>query len=416
MRTGRALPAIDRRSFLKLALALPASASLAPFRALAEPARNQVKITDIKALLLRNQWKTLVKVETDAGIVGYGESGATGEMFRSRLDRITPLLIGRDPLAIERHFYAMSTITHHFMAHIPTVSGIDIALWDIAGKILGKPVSTLLGGPFRDRVRLYRDTQPKDMLDRASCRDWAQEMKQDPRGWSTYKLGFIPVLSNQEKLGAYMETLTPADLRRIRKAYENVREAVGPDIDVVVHCHSEFDLPSAIGIARAVEPIEPKWLEDVLPHHYSESWVTLKRSTRVPILIGEKLELAAQFLPFLQNQAADIVHPDVCFSGGLTGVRKIADLASLYRVPLALHNIGGLPLMMASVHLAASIHDFIASENAIGQGRFTEVMGATKFPEVRDSCLPVPQTPGLGADLDPKFLKENMAPGEPWWG
>ena len=142
-----------RRELLKAALALPGGACLARYEALAAPLKNKVKITGIKAMQLRhNGGDCLIKIETDAGLVGYGEAGGTGAIVRARLQTIQRMLIGRDPLEIERHFHNMSTMTHTYIAHIPTVSGIDIALWDLAGKILEKPVYTLLGGPFRDRI------------------------------------------------------------------------------------------------------------------------------------------------------------------------------------------------------------------------------------------------------------------------
>ena len=145
--------------------------------------------------------------------------------------------------------------------------------------------------------------------------------------------------------------------------------------------------------------------------------MALKRSTRVPILTGEKLELVRGFKPFLDTQAADIVHPDLAFAGGITGTRKIADYAALTRTPVALHNVGSLILCYANAHFGASIQNFYRSESAIGRPtRQVEDMAASNPPVVRKGELQVPTEPGLGLDLNPDFLRKNLSDGEPWWG
>jgi len=145
--------------------------------------------------------------------------------------------------------------------------------------------------------------------------------------------------------------------------------------------------------------------------------MALKRSTRIPILTGEKLEIVRGFRPFLDNQAADIVHPDLAFAGGPTGVRKIADYAALTRTPVALHNVGTLVLTYASAHFGASIQNFYRSESALGRPtRQVEDMAASNPPLVRNSKLKVPMEPGLGVDLNTDFLKKNLSDGEEYWG
>jgi galactonate dehydratase len=195
-----------------------------------------------------------------------------------------------------------------------------------------------------------------------------------------------------------------------------VREAVGDEIDIAVHCHNELDTPSAIGVAKAVEPVNPLFYEDALNVPFSEGWMALKRSTRVPILTGEKLELVRGFRPFLDAQAADIVHPDLAFAGGITGTKKIADYAALTRTPVALHNVGSLVLCYANAHFGASIQNFYRSESALGRpNRYVESMAASNPPEVRNGQLKVPEGPGLGLDLNEDVLRGNLAPGEEYW-
>ncbi len=409
---------ITRRNLLRAALALPAGSWLARYEAFAAPLKNKVKITAVKAMQIRhNGGNCLIKIETDAGLVGYGEAGATGQMARARIETMKRFLIGQDPLAIERHFEVLTSQMHTFMAHIPTISGIDIALWDLAGKIVGLPVSSLMGGPFRERVRLYINTSPKDKLDPASCREWAERMKADPNGWSTFKIAFMELLDPEKRASAQIcPLLSGRELSRIERGYQNIREAIGWDYDIAVHCHNEFDLPSATGIARAIEPMKPMWLEDAMPVQWTDSWATLKRTARVPILTGEKLEMPRQFFEFLRNQAVDMVQPDLAFSGGITGCRKIADLAAMYNIPMNTHNVGTLVLTMASVHFGAAVRNYVSSENAMTAGSLVAKMAAGDPPVVQKSYIDVPSAPGLNCDLNPDVIKADLLPDEPWWG
>jgi galactonate dehydratase len=406
----------SRRQLFRLAAALPAGAVFARLNALAQPHRNQVKITDIKAMRLNfGAGNCLIKVATDAGLVGYGEAGSTGPMARARLETMKPLLVGRDPLSIERHFHALTTLMHTYMAHIPTISGIDIALWDLAGKITGLPVNVLLGGPFRDAIPMYSHGIGLKMLDKSSCRDWAQRIKAMPEGFTAFKIGVDSAAG--VPAARFAAPLDSKQVRDVGQAYANVREAVGGEIDIAVHCHNEFDTPSAIAVAKAVEPMNPLFYEDPLNVPFSEGWMSLKRSTRIPILTGEKLEMVAGFRPFCDHQAADIIHPDLAFAGGFTGTKKIADYAALTRTPVALHNVGTLVLTYASAHFGSAIHHFYRSESALGRpDRKVEGMAASNPPQVRNGQLQVPAGPGLGLDLNPDFLKQNLAPGEEWWG
>lgn len=419
-----------RRDLLKAALALPAGSYLAGYEALAAPLKNKVKITGIKAMQLRhNGGDCLIKIETDAGLVGYGEAGATGPMTRGRLQTMQRLLMGQDPLEIERHFHNLSTMTHTYIAHIPTVSGVDIALWDLAGKILGRPVYTLMGGPLRDRIPLYTDDQPTDFFDRTIVRDFAQKNKSHPYNWTIVKVMFhhSSVLDperrqpSEHSLSAARRTmLTSSEIKRIGKAFENLREAFGDDMDIVVHSLNEYDLPSAVGIAKATAPMHPVWFEDPMTPYYSESWKALKQQSPVKILTGEKLEMPKQFLPYLQNEVLDIIQPDLAYAGGFTGCKKIADLASLYQVPMNLHNYGTAVLHMASLHFAASIFDFFVCESFVGkpkmESQMVEPLCASKFPQTKDAHSELPEGPGLGIELNEDAIKSDLAPGETWWG
>jgi len=394
---------------------MPAGAWLTRYHAFAQPHRGKVKITAVKAMQIKNiAGNCLIRIETDSGLVGYGEAGSTGPMARARIETMKHLLIGKDPLNIERHFHEMTTLMHTYMAHIPTISGIDIALWDLAGKITGQPINVLLGGPFRDSIRMYSHGPGQIAQDPAKCKDWAATIRAMPEKFTSFKVGIDPVIGVPS--ARFTTTLDNEQLRRVAKGFRNLREAVGDDIDIAVHCHNELDTSSSIQVARVVEPMNPLFLEDPLNVPFSEGWMALRRSTRIPILTGEKLELVRGFKPFLDAQAADIVHPDLAFAGGFTGTKKIADYAMLTRTPLALHNVGSLVLCYASAHFGSAIHNFYRSESALGRPtRHVEQMSATRPPEVRDGHLKVPDVPGLGFDPNDEYLRTQLMPGEPFW-
>jgi len=208
-------------------------------------------------------------------------------------------------------------------------------------------------------------------------------------------------------------SIGPQEARKVRRAYMLAREALGDEIDIIVHCHAELDVPSAIKVAKAVEPIQPLFFEDPLMPAFSESWLALRRSTRLPIMTGEKIELAGNALPFLQHQAVDCLQPDLVNSGGITGTKLIADLAALYRIPVCLHNVSGYVLHMASLQWSAAVFNCPLMECRRNADQAPE---ATNVPAIRDGRIVVPTRPGLGLELDLDYLKSTRAESELWWG
>ena len=407
----------SRRDFLKFALTLPAGVWLANYRALAAPAEKLVKITAIRALGLDNVGDgCLIRIDTDAGLTGYGEAGVSAKMARARIELLGRQLIGEDPLAIERLFYLMTAPQNPFVPQIPLVSGIDIALWDLAGKILGYPVYRLIGGPMRKAVPIYAHGRIANMTDAVQCRDWAQKAKAGAEGFKTYKFGVGT--GERQRSEPWPATLEAADLHRVAQGYSNLREAVGPDMDIAMHCTGQFNLPSAAGLCKAIEPVNPMFIEDPLNFTFSESWRELKRSTRVPILTGEKNEMVAGFRPFLDNGVVDYIHPDPAYAGGITGCRKIADYAALSRTPVGLH-IGPASLVRfyAAAHIGGAVQNLFKIENLIGEYRgFKEKMAAGPEPVIRNGLFVLPEGPGLGLAINEDWVKQHLAKGEPYWG
>lgn len=409
---------MNRRRLLASALALGAGSLFAPFKALAQPARGMTRITAIKALRLK-AGQTLIRIDTDAGISGYGESGADGNTARAVIaaynggGRLPHLgLIGKDPLAISVHFHNMFYAYEQRGRAMRVLSGIDMALWDLAGKLLQLPVSKLLGGNFRDEVEVYSHCPQGDFLSKAQWQDRGQEMKANPFGIRTFKVDTHSVL--QIPMQQYTTSLGPQDFRKFAAAYAMAREAMGDDLDIIVHNHCEYDVPSAIGIAQAVEPVRPLYFEDPLQPQWSEGWLALRRATKLSIMTGENMELAEWAMPFLENQAVNIFQPDIINSGGISGARMIADLAGRYRIPIALHNVSGLLLNMASQQVAAATFNCPRIEMARGAPALT--LGGRNPLELRQGKMKVSTLPGLGVEIDEAYLKANAAPGEPWWG
>ena len=345
----------SRRQFLRSLGFLSGAALLSRYRALAASEKGKTKIRDIKVMMLQGpRTYTLVKVESDAGLHGIGEAyGSPGVGVKEGILALKPELIGKDPLGIDVLMTGLGWRTDG-SAHmlIRAASGIEMALWDLAGKTLGVPTTTLLGGKFRDRVRMYDHSAPRDMMDPSSCREWAARVKSDPSGFKIHKFGFEhtdprvdPARDRSNRL------LTTTELARIRRGFENCREALGWDHDIMVHCHWEYDLRTSIQIAEAVEPIRPLWLEDPMPVEYTESWRRLVASSKVPICTGENLSRRQGFKDFIINQGCDILHPDLRNTGGFLETKRIADLAEVfcaadgnaqYRQPCPYHRHGAL--------------------------------------------------------------------------
>jgi L-alanine-DL-glutamate epimerase-like enolase superfamily enzyme len=399
---------LTRRDLIRTALAAPAAGLFAPLRKATAADAGKVTITDVK--IRPSGTHTQVRVDTDAGVSGWGESGVTFPMMKAWLEIYKPLLVKQDPLAIEYHWHRMSTLMHTYMARIPALSGIDMALWDLAGRLTNLPVYKLLGGPFRDSVSIFVNTEPRNMLDPKMVKDWADQFRANPLGFKGAKINTHTVFGLP--MGRYTTALSAQDLNKLRTSFVNVRKELGLDYDIMVHCHNEYDLASAKAMARAVEEIQPKWFEDPLPPQFSDAWLALKRDCRVPLLTGEKCEMPQGFYPFLKEQAVDYIYPDLAFCGGITAFKKIAATAALFRIPVATHNVGGIHLTMSSIHVGLSIMDFLTSEAAMtGPGGGVLAL-AKNPPSIQGGLAKRPEGPGLGVELNEDvFRQRQMARG-----
>jgi L-alanine-DL-glutamate epimerase-like enolase superfamily enzyme len=416
---------VSRREFLGYAATLP---FLFQFHELAAAQRKRVKIRDVQVMMLEgNRTYTLVKITADNGLFGIAEAyGSPGVGVKEQVLSLKPWLVGKDPLEIDTLYTWMGRGTRNLSgtrtdgsAHnlIRAVSGIEMALWDLAGKILDVPTSTLLGGKFRERVRVYDHSAPKNMLDKGACKEWAARVKAHPAGFTAHKFGF-PHTSFASDLARDPSNrmLTTRELINIQQGFENCREAIGWDHDIMVHCHWEYDLRTSIQIADAVESIKPQYLEDPLPVDYSDSWKRLCESTKVPICMGENLARREGFKDFIINGGADILHPDLRNSGGFLETKRIADLAHIFGIPMACHNTGSQVNTYATCQWAASIRDYMSCETVTGEGGWMDQVLVLDGPYIKDGFIQVSDKPGLGITLNPDVVRAHLAAGETWWG
>jgi L-alanine-DL-glutamate epimerase-like enolase superfamily enzyme len=438
---------MKRRRFLEsLAAMVPAGAALPLYAAAAEPLKKKVRITDLKAMVIgRPGGNTYVRIDTDTGISGYGEAYWGFGVKDMMLGYLKGAIIGADPLDIEPLVTKMTMLTGGAGATggvtVTAISGVEIALWDLAGKMLGQPVCKLLGGQYRTGTRVYLTSSPVDSLDPASCREWAATIKGHPFGFTAVKTDIVRRGYPNEKLydttfdspRGYNRQLTNQDLDNNAKAFANVREALGPDFGIAVHTHWELDWSDALNLARAVAPMRPMWLEDPLAPDFSDAWVKLTEESPVPILTGENLYTRRGFLPFIIHQGCHIAQIDIPKAGGLLEAKKISDLAGLYDMPVCSHNASTALGAVASAHSAAAMRDFKVHELSVGRLNAQSndlpwghiegdpVKGWSNFitqdgPLVKDGRILIPERPGLGVEPNPDYVRAHLAPGETWWG
>jgi len=316
-----------RREFLKtLALTVPAGAAVPYFNRLAAQERGRVKITDVKVMRVRmkNHAMPLVKIETDAGVHGIGEChhDITGLGAKDAvLNAFRGMLIGQDPFDIDKlttqMMWRVSYLGGNHGIAVHGVTGVEIALWDLTGKLLGMPVRKILsGGAFTDKVRAYWTNRPRNMLDPASCREWVDYIKGSVQKWTAAK---VDLRSNRPGGSPLNRRMSNEELDINVQGFTNVREAVGTGFEIAVHCHWEFDFFDALRLARGMEKIRPWWLEDPMPPNYVDTWVKLTAASPVPILCGENLYTRNDFLPFLSQTRA-------CTSSRSTSPRREAFL------------------------------------------------------------------------------------------
>jgi galactonate dehydratase len=340
-----------------------------------------------------------VKVETERGPHGWGECYTQADRDRSIVAHVEALaryVVGREAGDIT-HF--VHTAYHDFAAKRgamdfwSAVSGIEQALWDIAGKRHGAPVHALLGGRCRDRVRVYAN----GWYPHGSPGEYATSAKETvARGFTALKFDPFP--------GPWRTHITRAAEEQAIATVAAVRDAVGPDVDLLVEVHRRLAPMHAIRIARAMERFRPFWFEEPVSSTNLEALAECRRQITLPIVTGEELYTRAEFRRVFELRAADIVNPDVCNCGGILELRAIAQMAEPSLVTVSPHNYNSTTVgLAATVQLSAAIPNFLITEYFVNfEARGREI--ARPGFEVRDGFIAVPHAPGLGIDLDEAAL------------
>jgi galactonate dehydratase len=293
------------------------------------------------------------------------------------------------------------------------VSGVEIALCDLAGKALKTPVYNLLGGRFRDRARIYLDRSSPDEKDPTGGSEAWKQMGRDvvASGFTQMKFD-IEHICEELTDEFWNRSLTRRQLNLIVKRLSAVREAVGPDVEICVDCHMYYNVPDAIQLAQELAPLKLTWLEDPTPIVNPDAVAEIRRKSTIPICVGEMFT-AEQFRLFIDRSACDILHPDVLFCGGLHEAKRIGDYAELHYLPMAMHGNGGCLATIAAAHVAAATRNFLGLEYHFIESKWvSEYVVREGSPLFDRGYVPVTDAPGLGVTLNEKVVREHLASGE----
>ncbi len=384
------------------------------------PSERDVEITDVSRLVVRGNFPwSLVKIETDAGVTGIGET-FVGEESSDVASRVSELLVGENPLDIDRlmdHLEQCRTGTGAFGRS--AFAGIEIALWDIKGKLFDVPVYELLGGKYRDEVRIYCDThggeslgqaqssKPTDVYTPESYAKAAREVVDE--GFDAIKFD-LDVLTHLDVDTASRRLDNEAIDHKV-SLIEAVREEIGYGPDLAVDLHWNFTVETAIRLGKKLEPFDLAWMEDPVPPEKTVAHRRITEAVNVPILTGENITTVAGFHSLLQNEACDIAAPDINKTGGLRDLHRVATLCDLYGVPLAPHNISSPLGTVAGVHFAVSIPNFLALEYHARDVPFWEDMVERvdgDGPIIENGTVDLPEGPGLGVKLNDDVIEANL--------
>jgi galactonate dehydratase len=368
--------------------------------------RPEIQITDIKTFLVGIGSRNLlfVKVETNQGIHGIGEAYSCGpdEATVATIADFKRWLVGQDPRNIE-HLWGMMMNFTRFPGGLvvnAAISGIEHALWDISGKVLGVPVYRLLGGKCRDKIRVYQSaggSEPKAVADQAAA--------------LVGKYGYTAVKMSPHMPGGNARPYNQVT-RVAGQRIAAVRSALGPDVDIAVDIHAKFfEVSRAARLARAIEPYDPLWLEEPIRPENAAAMAKLADRVNIPLASGECNYTKHEFRPILAAQALDIIQPDICVCGGLLEMKKIAAMAEANYVMVAPHNPMGPVATMVNVHFAASTPNFLILEYHPDDAAPRKDL-VTEPLMVKDGYLPLPDKPGWGIELNEEAFRHY--PPRPW--
>jgi L-alanine-DL-glutamate epimerase-like enolase superfamily enzyme len=379
-----------------------------------------------------DHWRfTIIRIDTNQGLSGYGEvrdlaSKNYALMLKSRL-------LGENPCNVDKLFRKIKQFGHNGRQG-GGVSGVEMALMDLAGKAYGVPAYMLAGGKFRDRIRMYCDT-PNEPTGEAMGKRLLGRLNQgftmvkmdlgvQPlvgiKGALNWPQGMLPgdpedKLEKMLNLHTLMHPfthvrLTPKGIRLLCEYVEEVRSVVGDELPIAVDHIGHIGVDDCIRLGQALEPYNLAWLEDLVPWQFTDTWVQLERALNTPVCTGEDIYLREGFMPLLKARAVNIVHPDLATSGGILETKRIGDTAQEYGISMAMHMAGTPISTMASVHCAAATENFIALEHHFNEVPYWNdfITGLPK-PIIQNGYIPVPEGPGLGFEVNEEVIKEHLA-------
>lgn len=405
---------------------------------------SELKITDMRIATLRGVPFTspIIRIDTNQGIVGWGEvrDGASAKyalFLKSRL-------LGKNPCNVEQLFKIIKPFGGHGRA-AGGVCGVEMALWDLAGKAYNVPAYQLLGGKYRDHIRIYGDTpevedptafakKMKERLDTGLTflkMDFGIELLADTPGalvgaknWDV-KRQWGNNESGKGNANSYSMTkhpftrvqITDKGLEIIQEYVRKVREAVGYDVPLSADHFGHFDVNTAIRLGKALEPFQLAWLEDLVPWNFTDQWKQITDAISTPTLTGEDIYLKEEFIKLIDARAVDMIHPDLASSGGLLETKKIGDYAEEHGVPMAMHFAGSPICFMANIHCAAATENFVALEHhGLDIPFWEDLVTGIEKPIFNKGFVKVPDKPGLGVELNEKVAKEHLLPKSTYFG
>jgi galactonate dehydratase len=356
-----------------------------------------------------------VKVETDAGITGIGECVHGGVQAIALIQALSEKLVGRDPFAIDALFEEMRR-GHVFDggtagALVTALTGIEIALWDLKGKALGVPITELLGGRFRDRIRVYADCEVDPRMDAGEVRKVVDEVRE--RGFTALKIDVDE--GEAPHKDAFNFTAGEYEHNRMMGLIERVYEAAGDDIAMAVDVHTRLDVPSAIRLARDCERFHLLWLEEPVPPENIDAMREVTQASSTPICAGENLYLRHGFRELIEKQAVNAIMPDIPKCGGLSECRKIANMAELYYIPFAPHNVASPIGTMASAQVCATVPNFLILEFHWLHREYWTTITQGGEDIIKDGYIAMTDRPGIGLELDEEVAKAHQWPGTGWF-
>jgi L-alanine-DL-glutamate epimerase-like enolase superfamily enzyme len=383
---------------------------------------SELKITDLRIAWIHEapMRVPLIRIDTNQGISGYGEVRDGGDkryalMLKSRI-------LGENPCNVDKVFRKIKQFGGH-ARQAGGVCGVEMALWDLAGKAFNVPVYQMLGGKFRDRIRLYADTpessDPQVFGERLKRRteqgytflkmDVGIRLVENIPGTISRPLGTTSRdFGRTQHMFTGME-LTPKGIELMSDYVAKVREVVGMEVPLAADHFGHIGVNSCIRLGKALEKHNLAWLEDMIPWQYTELWKQITDAVDTPTLTGEDIYLKEPFKELCEARAVDMIHPDLASSGGILETKKIGDMAQEYGVPMAMHFAGSPISFMANIHCAAANENFIALEHhSVDVPWWEDMVTGPEKPLVRDGFAIVPDRPGLGVELVEDVVRQHL--------